>query len=193
MVKRFHPAARVAFLLLVVTPWIAWFAVKPIRVMAPELLGLSCHDNGICVERSDDYDLALGLTTEAIAELNQQLGPFQKSPRVIFCATWKCAAKFGLGERSAVTVGTFGSAVSPRAWTPYYVRHELIHQLQAQNLGWLKCLFAPGWLIEGMAYTLSDDPRHPLTEPWEGFRSRFSDWFNNRDTSLIWTDAAKVN
>ena len=35
----------------------------------------------------------------------------------------------------------------------------------------------PVWFREGMAYSLSEDPRRPLTEPVQEYRSRFEDWF----------------
>jgi hypothetical protein len=40
--------AAVLFVLLV--PAAAWAAFKPIRVIAPALLGLHCAESGVCVE-----------------------------------------------------------------------------------------------------------------------------------------------
>lgn len=183
---------RAGLLLFVVTPVLSWFLVKPIRIVAPEIVGLSCYEDGVCLD-NDDHEEARKLRSGAIEFLKKnEVGVFEKQPRVIFCSTWQCAYKFGLGKRSAVTVGTFGSVISPRAWEPYYIRHELIHQLQAQEIGLVKCLIQPSWLIEGMAYALSEDPRNPLKEPWQGYRSKFLDWLKSIGNSGMWSSAAQV-
>jgi len=181
---------RISFLIFIVTPLAAWFFVKPVRLIAPELVGVKCFDGGVCLENEADYEKAKKLRLEAIEFLNKKLGSFENQPKIIFCSTWECASKFGLGKRSAVTLGAYGSAISPRAWKPHYVRHELIHQLQAQELGVIKCLLLPSWLIEGMAYSQSHDPRQPLNQPWEGYRSQFDNWLVSIESSSVWFEAA---
>ena len=181
---------RVSFLIFIVTPLSAWFFVKPVRLIVPELVGVKCFDNGVCLENEADYEKANTLRLEAIEFLNINLGAFENQPRIVFCSTWECANKFGLGKRSAVTLGAYASAISPRAWKSYYVRHELIHQLQVQKLGLIKCLLLPPWLIEGMAYSQSHDPRQPLNQPWEGYRSQFDNWLMSIESSSVWSEAA---
>jgi hypothetical protein len=110
-------------------------------------------------------------------------------PWVVFCAQAACAEQFGLGTRSAVTVGTVGTVIGPKAWQPYYVRHELIHQLQAEQLGSVLLLLKPTWLIEGMAYALSDDPRPQLVEPWQAHRARFLAWYAH---AALWDRARQT-
>ncbi len=107
---------------------VAWFVVKPVRLLAPEFAGLECFDQGTCLD-GGSYDEALQLRSDAMAFLSANVGALDAVPTVVFCSTWNCAEKFGLGERSAVTMGTFGAVIGPRGWTPYYVRRELIHQL----------------------------------------------------------------
>jgi hypothetical protein len=67
--------------------------------------------------------------------------------------------------------------IGPRAWKPFYVRHELIHYSQAERLGTLSLLLKPQWFVEGMAYALSQDPRAPLAEPFESYRRSFLAWY----------------
>ncbi|MDO6764288.1 hypothetical protein [Agarivorans sp. 1_MG-2023] len=182
---------RIALLFLVVVPLVSWFVVKPLRVIAPELLGLNCFDDGICIDDVNRVEEARDLRSAAIVFLSERISPFELTPSVIFCSSWKCAEKFGLGTRSAVSFGTFGIVISPRAWKPYYVRHELIHHLQRQELGTLKCLILPTWLIEGMAYSISEDPREMLEEPWQEYRSKFREWSAKIDTRNIWGEIRK--
>ncbi len=182
---------RLIILIFIATPVLAWFVIKPVRLIAPEWSGVHCDDVGVCVESQQDYDKAQKLRSQAIAFLASNLGTFSREPKVVFCSSWACARDFGLGERSAVSFASFGTAFSPRAWKPYYVRHELIHQLQVQELGVIRCFLLPSWLIEGMAYSLSEDPRRPLTQPWETYRSQFEEWLASTDVSRIWTEAKK--
>ncbi|MBC8932715.1 hypothetical protein IAI15_40655, partial [Escherichia coli] len=63
---------------------------------------------------------------------------------------------------------------------------------QAEVLGNLAVATKPRWLIEGMAYSLSDDPRHPLAEPFESWRTRFDTWHAARGGQQLWEAARAV-
>lgn len=177
---------RIALLFFVVVPAIAWMLVKPIRVVAPALFDISCLAAPVCVDDLTKLESAMALYSEGLAFVSEKVSPLQGKPRVIFCSSEACANSFGLGARSAVTFGTVGTVIGPSAWKPYYVRHELIHHLQGQRLGVLRCLLMPSWFIEGMAYSLSQDPRTPLTVPFEGYRSRFMSWYAAVGKDRIW-------
>jgi hypothetical protein len=188
---RLHrPSLKVRLLVMVVTiPLVAWFAVKPVRVLAPELAGVNCPSASICVDDASRLQEAAGLYAEGMSFVPVALGAIEGNPRVIFCASQACADSFGLGVRSAVTLATFGTVIGPRAWKPYYIRHELIHYLQAERLGALSLLFKPSWFVEGMAYTLSQDPRAPLTEPFESYRKKFLAWHGSLAKQTVWQAA----
>jgi len=176
-------------LMLVAVPLIAWFAVKPVRVVAPGLTGIYCPNTSVCVDDASRLVQAAGLYAEGVAFVPDLLGPFKGKPRVIFCASQACAETFGLGARAAVTVGTWGTVIGPRAWEAYFVRHELIHYAQAERIGTLRLLFKPQWFVEGMAYSLSQDPREPLTEPYESQRRRFRAWYATVGNQALWQAA----
>lgn len=196
MVKTVKPvktSLRLAFLLLVVVPVAAWFVVKPVRVIAPRFMGMHCADASVCVETPDQLAEARSLYTESLAFVAQRAGASPSGqPLVIFCSTQHCADQFGLGERSAVTVGTVGTVIGPKAWKGYYVRHELIHHLQGQRFGVLRRLFMPSWLIEGMAYSLSEDPRATLAEPWQQYRAQFNEWQSKLGQQSLWSAASRM-
>ena len=84
-------------------------------------------------------------------------------------------------------MGKFIIVVSPRGWEPYFVRHELIHRLQGEKLGILGMYRRPEWFVEGMAYTLSQDPRPQLAEPYQGDRARFQAWYSAVGKEGMWT------
>ena len=180
-------AARVAVLVLVVVPVVAWFVVKPVHVLAPQWASVICDaEKLVCVDEAARQGEARDLRDEAVRFVSGKVGKFNGHPRVVFCASQACADSFGLGARSAVTLGTFGTVIGPRAWKPYYVRHELIHYLQAERVGIVHLLFKPQWWIEGMAYALSEDPREKLMEPWETDRAAFKKWLGGAGEQKLW-------
>ena len=186
------PVLRIIFLLLVIIPLAAWFIVKPIRAIAPSTLGMHCASPSICVDEPDKLQDATALYNEALLFVGKNVGAIEGTPLVVFCSTQHCADQFGLGARSAVTVGTVGTVIGPKAWKNYYVRHELIHQLQWQRFGVLQLLFKPSWLIEGMAYSLSDDPRAQLAEPLQQYRNQFKQWIAQVGRDNMWQAAKSL-
>jgi hypothetical protein len=187
------PSLKVRLLLmLAVVPLLAWFLVRPVRVLAPQLAGVSCLSASVCVDTAARQQEAESLYAEGMAFVQGSVGAINGQPRFIFCASQACADSFGLGARSAVTLATFGTVIGPVAWKPYYVRHELIHQLQAQRLGAFSMLFKPGWFVEGMAYALSRDPRAPLAEPFESHRQKFLAWHDALGKQTVWQAAESL-
>lgn len=184
--------ARFALLIFGIVPVAAWTLVKPVRVIAPEWVGVSCDQTSVCVDDPSKRQAAEQLYASGLAFVAHSISPLAGSPRVIFCSTAACAKAFGLGDRSAVTVGTVGTVIGPHAWKAHYVRHELIHQLQGQRIGVLHCMFKPKWLLEGMAYSLSQDPRLPLAEPWESHRARFNAWYESIAKDRLWQEIGHV-
>lgn len=183
---------RLAILIFVLAPLAAWFTVRPVRVVAPTLAGVTCPSATLCVDDTSRLDEALALQTEARAFVDEKVGTLRTLPRVVFCATQACADTFGLGDRAAVTIGTFGMVMAPRAWQPHLVRHEMIHHLQAERLGTLRLLRKPTWFVEGMAYALSEDPREELVTPYQAHRQTFRQWLGGIDTRFLWAEAIRL-
>lgn len=174
-------------------PIAAWAMVKPLRVVAPEMAGLTCTADKICTDDITRINEARRLLTTSRLYVRAELGNIESTPTAIFCSTVKCSSKFGLGRSAAFSVANFGIVFSERAWQEFYVRHELIHQLQNERLGLITAwLFKPSWLIEGMAYARSQDPRTPLPEPLESWRVEYSKWEQHSDMTNIWESAKQV-
>jgi hypothetical protein len=186
------PLRRVALLLLTVVPALAWAVVKPVRVLLPEWNGVTCVTSTICVDDASKTAEARALYNEAAGFVSATVASVSDEPRFVFCSSQACAERFGLGARSAVTLGTAGTVIGPRAWKPYYVRHELIHYVQAKQLGVLPLLAKPSWFVEGMAYGLSEDPRAPLAEPFEGYRRAFFQWYKSVGKERLWVEGGRL-
>jgi hypothetical protein len=183
---------RIVFIALLALPVAAWAFYKPVRVLAPQLAGLTCHGK-VCVDDLSRLSEATGLYENAVRSVRDNVGAFQAEPRAVFCSTLACARSFGFTSALAYNVGTFGIAISHRGWRPYLVRHELIHHLQNEHLGSLRArFFKPDWFREGMAYSLSQDPRRPLPEPLQGYRSKFEMWFRRVGSAQLWPEAGHL-
>ncbi|HMN79809.1 MAG TPA: hypothetical protein PKA20_07740 [Burkholderiaceae bacterium] len=174
-------------------PVVAWASFKPVRVIAPELLGLTCTQDGICIDDVSRLPEARELKAEAVRFVNDRVGRIESAPRAIFCSGYSCAESFGLSSQVAYSVGTFGLVIGPRGWHRHFVRHELIHHVQNERLGSLKnWFFTPDWFLEGMAYSLSEDPRRPLPEPLEGWRREFEHWYPAVGGERLWFAAGEL-
>ena len=170
-----------------------WALFKPVRILAPEWNGISCVNATICTDDPSRYTIALNLYENAAQFVEASVGQMERKPRVIFCATENCFQSFGLGRRSAATVGTLAIVVSPRAWQPHYIRHEMLHHIQNERIGSLKIwITTPEWFTEGMAYSLSEDPRPILSEPWQHDRAQFDSWLGQVGKDHLWEAAAQL-
>jgi hypothetical protein len=170
-------------------PLAAWAFVKPVRVLAPGLEGLTCAGL-VCVDDPARSAEATTLYRDAARFVQTSVGAMQTTPRALFCSTRACSERFGLDRRNAYTVGTFALVIGDRGWQPHYVRHELIHHLQNERLGSIRnSFFEPVWFREGMAYSLSEDPRRPLPEPLQEYRSRFEAWLKQIGLARLWLEA----
>jgi len=185
-----HMPKRLIFgAMLFIVPLAAWAFVKPLRVLASQLEGLTC-DEWVCVDDTSRRAEATRLYRDALNSVQASVGALHSVPRAVFCATPACSGKFGFTEALAYDVGTFAVVISHRGWRPYLIRHELIHHLQNERLGWIRArLFKPAWFREGMAYSLSQDPRQQLPEPLQGYRSEFEAWFKQVGPAKLWAEA----
>lgn len=160
-------------LLTLVFPVAVFAFVKPAKIVFPTLAGIECVKEWLCVENGSNFEQAELLYEVAFQDIEKKLTEFEKRPKVIFCSSQECFSAFGFHKQAGVSIGSFGVVIAPRGWTPYYLKHELIHQWQSEKFGALSVWRSPGWIIEGMAYYLSDDPREELSSPFQSYREKY--------------------
>ena len=182
----------VPLIVLLLIPGASWAFYKPVRVLAPELNGVTCVSDIVCMEDVSRHAEASRLYDDAFEFVNAAVDEIEERPRAIFCTSQDCFESFGFDRAGAHAVGISGIVVGPRGWKPHYVRHEMIHHLQAERLGVFTQWRSPKWFKEGMAYALSRDPRPVLSEPWEGYRLRFRAWFNSVGREHLWAEAKRL-
>lgn len=180
---------KAILVVLIFIPISCWAFVKPIRILAPSFNGVSCITDQVCVEDETMSSDAIALYDEALLFVNNSIGNIKKPPQIIFCTTEACFNSFGFSLPSkAVNIGAYGVVVGPKGWKNYIVRHELIHHLQAERLGVLKQWNSDMWFKEGMAYSLSQDPRELSGKRLE-YRTRFDAWHAKIDKNHFWQKA----
>ena len=160
---------------------------NPLRALVPEMFGFICDSNRICVDDAEHLARARDLTMRALAAVRQRVGSSEIQPRLIFCMSEECFNIFGRRCSTSVAFGDKAILIGPRGWESHYIEHELIHVVQYQKLGLLRAWRAPKWLTEGMAYSLSGDPRRPLPGELEAWRTEFERWYQGEKGEILWT------
>lgn len=156
---------------------------KPSRILIPEINDVACVTKSICIDDLSRLQEAEDLLATAVLEMEQTLGQLQNYPKAVFCSRLACFNRFGFEQAAAAAVGRSGIVIGPRGWQPHYLKHELVHYWQAENIGVIRMLFVDDWLIEGMAYALSSDPRSRLEQPWQSWREEFDAWYRSIDNA----------
>lgn len=183
---------RLFLVAILCAPLAAWGFCKPVRLVMPTLAGMSRITGNLYSDTPSQAEDATKLYNEAFNFVGLKIGAIKSCPRVVFCANVANAQFFGLGRASAMTADPCGILIGPRAWKPYYVRHELIHHLQYEHLGLYRYHRCPAWFIEGMAYSLSEDPRVELPQPAKNYRSKFEAWMRSINKGQLWEEARKL-
>jgi len=181
----------IAVAMLCCAPVVTLAYMRPAKIFET-FMGVCCTGGEICTDDPSRYREAAELYDGALAFVAASIGPLQKRPLVVFCASERCFQSFGFRNASAESIGRFCIVVSPRGWKPFYVRHEMIHRLQTQELGLTTMWLAPRWFVEGMAYSLSEDPRPELAEPFQQYRSQFESWYLGSGKKRLWAEARKL-
>lgn len=152
---------------------------KPARVLAPEAFGLTCPTADICIENPEALSEATRLRNDAVTFVEANIGALVDVPRILFCSTRACFSQFGNPQIAAqIVYGYEVLVINEAGWSDHIVRHELIHHWQTENFGLAETAYRlPRWFIEGMAYSLSEDPRRPIPRPEaEVYRVHFEQW-----------------
>lgn len=181
----------VALLGLLVLPFAAWSFVKPVRLLAPELSGVTCSQS-VCVDDVTGLSQAEALYESAREHVSSRLTPLKERPVMVFCSAAACYRSFGGGSERAITYPKLGSLIAPGSWSPHFVRHELIHALQAQELGAVRMMRGPEWFREGMAYSVSDPPDQDMPPQFQNYRTQYEAWAAGLGKEELWSVAARL-
>jgi len=68
---------------------------KPLRVVGSKIFGLTCVTNDICLKAPATIDEANQLRTDALSFIAENVKLIEHAPRVLFCHSEDCFARFG--------------------------------------------------------------------------------------------------
>jgi hypothetical protein len=180
-----------AILSALLVPVVLWYAVKPLRILAPQLNGTTCR-GAICVEDPTQLSRAESLHRDAIAEVARKLSPMDSPPLTVFCSTRQCYRSFGGGAERGATLFDLGVILPPESWVPHIVEHEFIHMLQAQELGLVGRGLRPDWFIEGMPFLISEPPAYDLPDYAVPLVAQYLTWEQRVGRENVWREARKL-
>ena len=182
---------RSLLVLLLALPLVTWVFAKPIRLLLPEQNGVLCADS-VCVDDTERMHEARALYDSAHLHVCDKITPLKDRPLMVFCSTDACYRSFGGGPERAITYPRLGSLIAPNSWASHFTRHELVHALQAQELGAIRMMLAPAWFREGMAYSVSDPPSHDMPPQFQGYRDQYESWAKGITKSELWSSASDL-
>lgn len=133
----------------------------PLQAFRPAANGLSETAPGVFIDDPARARAMLAALTAAEAQVAAFFGAAPERPRLVFCTRAACAARLGVGKRSAVTYGDRLVVLAPKGLTPMIMAHELSHVVLHRHFG-LRDLAAPrfpAWFDEGLASLVSVDTR----------------------------------
>ena len=182
---------RALFVTLLALPFTAWAFAKPIRLLLPQQNGVTCLDS-VCVDDPKRMHEAAALYDLAHSYVDIKLTPLNGRPLMVFCSTANCYRSFGGGRERAITYPKLGTLIAPSSWAPHFVRHELVHALQAQKLGAVQMMLSPAWFREGMAYSVSDPPDYDMPQQFESYRDEYESWRIGIANSELWSSAGDL-
>lgn len=89
-------------------------------------------------------------------------GHLDSAPRILICATAACYERVGGGGSRGMALLDVALLIAPRGADPVILAHEMAHIELHHRLGLAKTLgrAIPQWFDEGLAVTVSDDPRY---------------------------------
>lgn len=168
-----------------------WVFFKPIRIIAPQLNGVTCVE-AVCVDSVSTLPAAIQLHAEAMNNIATKLLPLRSPPLAIFCSTRACYESFGGGMERGITIFHLGVVIPPNSWQTYIVEHELIHMLQAQELGLRGRERTPLWFKEGMPFFISAPPMFDLPDYAKPHVAEYAAWEQRVGRDNVWTEISNL-
>jgi hypothetical protein len=98
-------------------------------------MGLTCSDQGVCVDGQKLLPQATVLKQDTVASIGKNVGTLASVLLILNCSSAICEKSLGFTNQGGYMVDSFGIVAGPREWSPHFVRHELIHYLQATRCG----------------------------------------------------------
>ena len=147
-------------------------------VACPTCYGFTRVAANVYVERAASADARSAVedvVTSARDRIRTFYGRLDSGPKVMVCISDGCYRRVGGGKSRGMAVLDWALFLSPRGTTTTIASHELSHIELHHRIGFVRTFRRdiPQWFDEGLAVTISDDPRY-LTPATGGDRCRIA-------------------
>lgn len=134
-------------------------------VVCPRCYGFATIDGGVYAEAGTDpakRAVIAGILNQARDRVGTFYGGLRSTPTILVCATQECYRRVGGGGSRGMAVLDRALFLSPRGTDAVIAAHELAHIELHYRVGLVKAArrVVPQWFDEGLAVTVSDDPRY---------------------------------
>lgn len=136
---------------------------RAIKLLAPTWFGMQRIANHVYVDKATtapQRDEILTIVSQAHDRVGRYYGAINCQPNLFFCSTEKSFQSFGGSRQTGATFWTAASLFSPRGQSSAIVAHEWSHAELHTRIGFWNWLGVPQWFDEGLAVTVSEEPRH---------------------------------
>lgn len=157
-----------------------WWLVKPVRLLIPSANNVICQGN-VCVDDETALPVAKQLYFASVKQMAAQGIDYDLPAKFVYCRSKACYTAFGGGNERAMSYPYLGTVIAPESWQTYISTHEMVHRVQFNQLGAIKTLSLPDWIIEGMAYQFSGAPKSDIPEHYYSKIERFKNWSPKAD------------
>jgi hypothetical protein len=158
---------RLAIRMLVLAALLVFFCTsqkaRAVKLLAPTWFGLEPIATGVYVDKATpagQREQILAMVAQAREQLARYYGDVTTAPEFFFCSSEACFQSFGGTTQGGMTYGHYASLLSPRGRSMPIVAHEWSHAEFNSRLGFWAWLHTPQWFDDGLAVTVSEEPRH---------------------------------
>ena len=156
-------AIRVLVLLGLVVFFCTCHRARAVKLFAPTWFGMESIASGVYVDKAmtaGQREEILKIVSEAGQRVGRCYGNTTAKPKLLFCSSEAAFQSFGGTKEGGMTYFAYASLLSPRGQSAAIVAHEWSHAEFYSRVGFWAWRRTPQWFDDGLAVTVSEEPRH---------------------------------
>ena len=136
---------------------------RAIKVLTPTWFGMESIAARVYVDKAmpvEQREHVLKMVEESKSQLANYYGDVSTTPKLLFLSSESGFRSFGGTGETGMSFFGYASLFSPRGLSSPIVAHEWSHVELYSRLGFRNWRRVPQWFDEGLAVTVSEEPRH---------------------------------
>lgn len=162
-ISRLRLALRIIGILAVIL-FLTSHQAKAMKLLAPAWFGMEPIAPGVYADKAmpaAERRKVLQMIPTAKSQVARYYGNVTASPKLFFCSSEAAFQSIGGTKQTGLSYFSCASVFSPRGLSAPIIAHEWSHaELNARAGGWWNRRRVPRWFDEGLAVTVSEEPRH---------------------------------